>query len=69
MIKGQGLARNLIITNGYKLTTLTKKISIITYFGNLVCKLDIVNMHIKFLIHWILFTILFINFFIHNFRL
>ena len=32
MIKGQDLARNLIITNGYKLTTLTKKISIVRYF-------------------------------------
>ena len=54
-------------------TTLTKKINTVSYFENLTITLHVhyvFNVHVKFCVNWILFTIQFINlFFMHNFRL
>ena len=54
-------------------TTLLNKINIITYFENLIIELHVLytfNIHVKFCINWILFTIWFIIlYFMHNFKL
>ena len=54
-------------------TTLTTKINIVSYFKNLTIALHVLyvlNIHVKFCVNWMLFTIQSINlFFMHNFKL